>query len=105
MELIKKFKKLLCFDSESITKPDFLDRETLTLENTFDTLMHYPKESLAFALLELQKLILILDPNDSYDYSDQEFKNIDRKKVLSEAIYLIEYIHSSANEITPKEVH
>tara|TARA_B100000780_G_C20889425_1_gene353922 strand:- start:178 stop:495 length:318 start_codon:yes stop_codon:yes gene_type:complete len=105
MELVKKIKKLICFHSERNIKPDFLDTEVLTLENTFDTLTHYPKESLAFALLQLQKLILILDPNDSYDYSDKEFKNIDQKKVLSEAIYLIENVHSRTNEITPKEVH
>ena len=46
MELIKKFKKLICFHSESITKPNFLDREALTLENTFDQIDHLEKRML-----------------------------------------------------------
>ena len=105
MELVKKFKRMINFKKNVVNAPLESNNEIITLENTFDTIYHYPKESIIITLLQLQKIIQILDPDNSHNFLDREFKNVNHLKIFSDVIYAVEEIHANQITITTKEVH
>ena len=106
MELVKRIKNFFkTTQTKTNNKLDVEREHILSLDDTVDTICHYPKISLAITLLELQRFIQLLNPNDLTKFTENDFYNVDDREVFKKAINTLEIIHARTEHIKIKEVH
>ena len=106
MELMQKIKNIFKIIQNGPTIKIDLEQEAIpNIDDTVDTMCHYPKISLAISLLELQRYIQILNPKELRKFSDNDFNNVDDRKVFLDAINTLEIVHDRTENIKLKEVH
>ena len=106
MELMQKIKNFFKIIQNGPTNKIDLEQESIpNIDDAVNSMCHFPKVSLAISLLELQRLIQILNPKELRKFSDNDFNNVDDRKVFLDAINTLEIVHDRTENIKLKEVH
>jgi hypothetical protein len=96
MELIKKIKRIFAPIS---SEPNInnIQNKYISFEDTVATLQHYPKHTLAIALLEAIKLNEMIDPKSKFVVTEKALVEVCDVEVFKTAESLIEMVHDGIN--------